>query len=243
VHELPLKKENCFLPDLGAVPKDVLKKARLMFLNYPNNPTSATATVEFFNEAAALAKKHNIILAHDAAYLEISYNGYKAPSIFEADGARDVAIEFHSLSKTFNMTGWRLGFAVGKAELVAPLAKMKTNYDSSAAAFVQMAGASALAEYEESVAHMCGIYQRRRAIFSEGLSRLGWKVHSSNAAFYVWVELPKGTASARFAADLMERTGVVATPGVGFGRHGEGYIRFSLTAPDERIEMAVKRLA
>ncbi len=242
-YEMPLKKENDFLPDFSAIPKDVLKKARLMFLNYPNNPTSATATVEFFNEAVAFAKRHDIILAHDAAYFELTYGGYTAPSIFEAKGAREVAIEFHSLSKTFNMTGWRLGFAAGSSELLAPLAKMKTNYDSSATAAVQLAGAAALASYKESVARMCGIYQKRRAIFADRLSKLGWKVHRSNATFYVWVELPKGIKSAEFASNLMEKTGVVATPGIGFGSYGEGYIRFSLTSSDERIEEAIHRLS
>jgi len=244
-YEMPLKKENAFLPDLNAIPKNILRKAKVIFISYPNNPTASTATYDFFEEVVAFAHRHNLIVCHDAAYLEITYNGYRAPSILEINGAIDVAIEFHSLSKTFNMTGWRLGFAVGNISALAAIGKFKTNLDSSATAFVQEAGAVALTGNFDCVKKTCAIFRERRDIMVKGLAASGWDVIASNATFYIWAEIPKfakTTDSRKFAVDVMEKTGVIITPGVGFGAYGEGYVRFSLTAPTERIKKAIDRL-
>jgi LL-diaminopimelate aminotransferase len=237
--EMPLKSENNFLPDLDAIPADVVKKARLIFLNYPNNPTSAIATMEFFERAVLFAKKNNILICHDAAYLEVAYDGYKAPSILEVKGAKDVAIEFHSLSKTFNMTGWRLGFAAGDKKALALLGKIKSNIDSSATAFVQYAGAVALRSDLGCVKKSCDILAKRRDILVDGLKRAGWDVKKPAATYYIWTKLPRGLS----IETLLQKVHIAVTPGEGFGRYGKDFIRFSLTTPTERIEEAVKRIA
>jgi LL-diaminopimelate aminotransferase len=239
---LPLRPERDFLPDLGEIPDEVAKKAKMAFLNYPNNPTGATATMEFFEEAVDWARKNEIILCHDAAYTEVSYDGYKAPSILQVEGAKDVAIEFHSLSKTFNMTGWRIGFAVGNSELVSGLGLIKTNVDSGIFQAVQRAGIAALDGPESWVEANNRIYGERREVLVSGLREVGLEVAWPRATFYVWVKVPQGYKSQEFASYLLAQAGIVTTPGNGFGRFGEGFIRMTLCAPVERIGEAVERI-
>jgi LL-diaminopimelate aminotransferase len=242
VYRMPLRRENGFLPDLAAIPDDVAKAAKLMWLCYPNNPTSATATREFFAEAIAFAKRQQIILCHDAAYSEIYFDGQKPMSFLEVDGAREVGIEFHSLSKTYNMTGWRVGFAVGNEDLIAGLGKVKTNVDSGVFQAVQEAGITALSSDQRCVEEARSIYQRRRDLVLAALTRAGLRAAKPKATFYVWVETPNGIDSASFATKVLEETAVVITPGTGFGPSGEGYVRFSLTVADDRLAEAVARI-
>lgn len=241
-HPVPLRPERGFLPDFGAIPANVLKRARLLFLNYPNNPTGATATLEFFHEAVAFARRHNLLLAHDNAYSEIAYDGYRPPSILEADGARDVAVEFHSLSKTYCMTGWRVGFVAGNAQAVGILGKIKTNIDSGVFRAVQHAGIAALTGPQDAVADRLRVFQGRRDRVMAAMRKLGWKVPQLRATFYVWIPTPHGESGAEFAAKVLERTGVVLTPGAGYGREGERYVRMSTTVPDKRLDEALDRL-
>lgn len=239
---MPLKRENRFLPDLDVLPADVLKRAKLMHVNYPNNPTGAVADRAFFEKVIAFAKKNDIIVASDAAYCE-QYEGEKPLSFLELDGAREVGIEFHSLSKTYNMTGWRIGFACGNKALVAGLGKVKTNIDSGVFQAVQWAGVAALEGDQACVEKMRGVYKNRRQALVQGLKKIGWDVASASAAFYVWVAVPKGYDSKKLAMKALEEAGVVITPGVGFGAGGEGYVRFALTRDEKRIAEAVDRLA
>lgn len=241
-HPVPLRPERGFLPDFGAIPANVLKRARLLFLNYPNNPTGATATLEFFHEAVAFARRHNLLLAHDNSYSEIAYDGYRPPSILEADGARDVAVEFHSLSKTYCMTGWRVGFVAGNAQAVGILGKIKTNIDSGVFRAVQHAGIAALTGPQDAVADRLRVFQGRRDRVMAAMRKLGWKVPQLRATFYVWIPTPHGESGAEFAAKVLERTGVVLTPGAGYGREGERYVRMSTTVPDKRLDEALDRL-
>jgi LL-diaminopimelate aminotransferase len=241
-HFMPLTKDNGFLPDLDAIPKDVAKKAKLMFLNSPNNPTSVVASKEFFKKVIDFAKEHHIIVCHDAAYSEIYYDGKRPCSFLEVEGAKDVGVEFHSLSKTFNMTGWRIGFAVGRKEVIAGLGKVKTNIDSGVFQAIQEAGITAL-ELDDSVTNdLRGIYQERRDVLVAGLKKLGLSLETPEAAFYVWIEVPKGFTSASFTAHLIEKAGIVTTPGNGFGDPGEGYIRMTVTTSKERLAEAVDRM-
>ena len=242
-HEVPLRAERGFLPDLEAIPAAVLSRAKLLFLNYPNNPTAATATLAFFNGAVAFARRHGLLLAHDNSYSEIAYDGYRPPSILEADGATDVAIEFHSLSKTYCMTGWRVGFAVGNAQAIGTLGKVKTNIDSGVFRAVQHAGIAALTGPQDAVGDRLRVYQGRRDRVTKALRAVGWQVPEIKATFYVWIPVPDGTSSATFAATVLDRTGIVITPGAGYGRQGEGYIRLSLTTPDQRLDEALDRFA
>lgn len=235
-YEMPLRKENNFLPDLKAIPKNILKKAKIIFINYPNNPTSAIATIDFFKEIVSFAHENNILILHDAAYIEMTFDGCKANSILEVEGAKDTAIEFHSLSKTYNMTGWRLGFAAGNKAAIASLGKFKTMVDSSAVTFVQKAGAEALNGDQSCVKETCGIYKERREIFEKGLKKAGINYFSSNATFYVWAEEPMKD----FASYLLEKVNVAITPGIGFGEFGRGYIRFSMTS--KRTNEAIERI-
>ena len=241
-HPVPLRAEDGFLPDLDAIPADVLRRAKLLFLNYPNNPTAATATLQFFNEAVAFARRHRLLLAHDNSYSEIAYDGHRPPSILEADGAKDVAIEFHSLSKTYCMTGWRVGFAVGNAQAVGTLGKIKTNIDSGVFRAVQHAGIAALTGTQTPVADRLRIYQGRRDRVTKALRAIGWQVPDIKATFYVWIPVPDGTSSSAFAATVLEKTGIVITPGAGYGRQGDGYVRLSMTVPDQRLDEALDRL-
>lgn len=242
VHTMPLKRENEFLPNLDAIPADVCSRAKLMFLNYPNNPTTAVATREFFASAIEFASKHNIIVCHDAAYTEIYFDDSRPMSFMEVDGARDVGVEFHSLSKTFNMTGWRIGSVVGNESVIAGLGKVKTNIDSGVFQAVQEAGIAALEADDQIVADRRAIYEERRNVLVPGLKAIGINVYRTDATFYVWMDVPSSFTSASLASHLIEKTGIVATPGNGFGDAGEGYLRMTLCASKERLAEAVNRM-
>ena len=239
LHELPLTEENNFLPDLDAIPKDVLKKAKLLFFGYPNNPTAATAPMSFFEEVVEFAKENNIVVVHDNAYSEIAFDGYKAPSFLQIDGAKEVGMEMHSLSKTYNMTGWRLGMAVGGEEVIAGLGRIKTNIDSGAFNAIQRAGITALTSSQQCVADSCKIYQERRDVLVSGLKSLGFDVPTPKATFYVWMRV---NDSMKFAEKMLNEAGIVVTPGVGFGKNGNGYVRFAITRDVSRIKEAIDRM-
>ncbi|MDU9376542.1 LL-diaminopimelate aminotransferase [Methanocorpusculaceae archaeon Sp1] len=238
-HLMPLLEGNNFLPDYDAIPNDVLKTAKLMFIGYPNNPTGAVAPMKFFDETVEFAKNHDIIVVHDNAYSEISYDGYVAPSFLEASGAMDVGIETHSLSKTYNMTGWRIGMAVGNANLIGAFGRVKTNIDSGAFDAIQRAAITALTGPQDCVAQACAIYQERRDALVAGLQSLGFKVHVPKATFYVWMKVPNAV---EFTSKMINEAGIVVTPGTGFGPNGEGYVRFAITRPVGRINEAIERM-
>ncbi len=240
--KMPLLKKNAFLPDLSAIPKHIARKAKIMFINYPNNPTSAIAPIEFYKDIVSFAKRNNIIVCHDAAYSEIYYNDNRPMSFLDVKGAKDVSIEFHSLSKTYNMTGWRIGFAVGNKEILSALGKVKSNLDSGVFQAIQEAGIEALGTEESVLTEIRSVYQERRDTLIKGLNEAGLSVEKPKATFYVWVEVPKGFTSAKFAALLLDKAGIVTTPGNGFGEAGEGYIRMALTVTKERIEEAIERI-
>jgi LL-diaminopimelate aminotransferase len=239
---LPLTPKRGFLPDLGAIPPDVLRKAKILWLNYPNNPTGAVAPREFLVEAVAFARKHRLILAHDAPYSEIAYDGYRPLSVLEIDGAAEVAIEFHSVSKTYNMTGWRLGFAVGNPEVLRGLGRIKTNLDSGVFQAVQYAGITALTSSQQCVADNCAIWQERRDVLVRGLQELGFPITPPKATFYLWIPVPKGFTSSSFSVELIVKAGVVLTPGNGFGAAGEGFVRAAFTVKTERLREALDRI-
>lgn len=241
-YPLPLRAENDFLPDLDSIPEDVLRKAKLFFFNYPNNPTAATADLEFFDKVVEFCKKYDIIAVHDNAYSQMTYDGYVSPSFLSAKGAMDIGIELYSHSKTYNMTGWRLGFAVGNKDLIKGLGKVKSNVDSGVFDAIQIAGIAALRSPQTCVEETNKIYEARRDALIEGLRAIGLDVQPPKATFYVWAPVPKGFNSISFAKLLLEEAGIVATPGVGFGDAGEGYVRFALTKPVERIIEAVERM-
>ena len=241
-HLMPLTKANGFLPDLNAIPKEVARKAKLIWLNSPNNPTSVVMTKEYFKRVVAFAQEHQIIVCHDAAYSEIYYDGQRPASFMEVDGAKDVGVEFHSLSKTYNMTGWRLGFAVGNKEVLAGLGKVKSNLDSGVFEAVQAAGITALGLDDAVTDTIRKTYQERRDTLIPGLKQLALEVDAPPAAFYVWVAVPKGYTSASFTAHLLEKAGIVTTPGNGFGAPGEGYIRMTVCTSKDRLAEAVERI-
>lgn len=238
-----LTAENEFLADLEAIDGEAAAGARLMFLNYPNNPTAAVCDLDYFKSAADFARKNDIILCHDAAYTEVAYDGYNPPSFLQAEGAKEVGIEFHSLSKTYNMTGWRVGFAVGNSDIIKGLSKIKSNLDSGIFRAVQYAAIAALKGPQSFRKELLGLYQRRRDMLVDGLNSLGWKVEKPRATFYVWCRVPEGYDSSSFTTLLLEKAGIVTTPGVGLGSYGEGYIRMSLTRSEEELAQAVERLA
>jgi LL-diaminopimelate aminotransferase len=239
---LPLREENHFLPRLEKIDKKIAQRAKVLFLNYPNNPTGAVASGDFFRGVVDFAKEFNIVICHDLAYSEISFDGCSPPSIMEIEGGKEVAIEFHSLSKTFNMTGWRIGFVVGNRAVIETLRELKTNIDSGVFQAVQEAGIEALRMNPHTVEKTRKIYQRRRNILAEGLARINWQIQLPKATFYLWLKIPSSFSSLEFAELLMERCGVVVTPGIGFGSCGEGYIRIALTVSEGRLEEAVKRI-
>jgi LL-diaminopimelate aminotransferase len=239
---LPLTKENHFLPDLDSIPANVADQAKLLWINYPNNPTAAVADEDFFKHVVEFANKHNVIVCHDAAYTEMGYDGYRPMSFLEVPGAREVGIEFHSLSKTFNMTGWRIGMAVGNSELVGGLAQAKSNLDSGIFQAVQEAGIEALKSGDKIVDPSRKIYQERRDILVDGLRAVGLECEKPRATFYVWVSCPKGLSSAQFTTKLLEEAGVVTTPGNGFGDAGEGYVRFTVCVDKERLREVAERI-
>jgi len=241
-YAVPLLKENGFLPDLDAIPEDVKQKAKIFFVNYPNNPTTAVADADFYKRLVEFGQKYNILICHDAAYTEIAYDGYEPFSFLQFDGAKEVGIEFHSLSKTFNMTGWRIGFAVGNPKAVGGLGKIKTNIDSGAFQAVQAAGIEALKHYKLGLEDRKKIFQERRDIFCKGLDEAGLSYEKPKATFYIWFEVPEGLTSKEFSAKLLTDTGIVVTPGTGFGKYGEGYARISTTFSTDKIIQAVERL-
>ena len=241
-HYMPLLEKNNYLPDLNAIPKNVLKKARLMFINYPNNPTAACADRAFFKKVIKFAADNNIYICHDAAYSEMYYEEEKPLSFLQIPGAKNVGIEFHSLSKTYNMTGWRIAFAVGNKDAIAGLGKIKTNIDSGIFQAIQEAGITALKTDDKVLKKLRDTYRKRRDVLYEGLTKLGLEANKPKATFYIWVKCPHGFTSSEFTAHIL-KAGVLTTPGSGFGAPGEGYIRFALTVSAERTQEAVARIA
>lgn len=240
---IPLTQENNFLPALESIPAELADRAVLFFVNYPNNPTSKMAPASFYEKLIDFAQAHNVIIASDAAYSEM-YDGNEAPpSILQFPRGKEVAVEFHSLSKTYNMTGWRVGFAAGRAELIQALGKVKTNIDSGIFEAVQEAGITALEGDQSCVASMRDLYSRRRQLMHKALEKAGMQIACSEGAFYIWVKTPEGFTSQEFSRRVLEEAAVVCTPGNGFGAEGEGYVRFALSAPDERLEEAGERIS
>jgi len=239
---MPLKEENDFLPDFGAIPKKVFIKAKLIFINYPNNPTSVVAPWKFHKEVIEVAKKYNIIVCHDASYTEIYYDDKRPLSFMQIPGSKDAGIEFHSLSKTYSMTGWRVGFAVGNRKVLAGLGKVKTNLDSGIFQAIQEASIVALDMDNDTLSGIRKTYQKRRDILYSGLKKLGMQLIKPEATFYIWAKVPSHFDSAGFVAHMLNKAGVLATPGNGFGDAGEGYVRFALTASEDRIKEAVERI-
>jgi len=239
---MPLKEENGFLPDLDAIPPEIAKRAKLMFINYPNNPTSAVAKEDFFRRVVEFAARYNIIVCHDAAYSEIYFDNKRPISFLSIDGAKELGVEFHSLSKTYCMTGWRIGFVVGNKDVIAGLGKIKTNLDSGVFQAIQEAAITALRTDEAVLSSLRRRFQERRDALLEGLSDTPLKVFKPEATFYVWAKVPSGYDSTGFVKDLLEKAHVLITPGVGFGDAGEGYVRFALTAEVSRIREAVSRI-
>jgi len=240
---MPLREENGFLPDLEQVPEVVAARARVVWLNYPNNPTGAIAGRDFFENVVDFARRHDLVVCHDAPYTEVAFDGYRPISFLEVPGAMDVGLEFHSLSKSFNMTGWRVGMAVGNATCRDTLMKVKSNLDSGIPQAIQCAAIEALRGDQSCIEEHNAIYQRRRDRIVAVLRQMGLRVTPPKASLYIWAGIPQGYTSADFATRLLEETGVVVTPGTGYGRCGEGYIRLSLTAPDDDIEEGLERLS
>jgi aspartate/methionine/tyrosine aminotransferase len=246
VHYIPLTEKNKYLPDYGSIPKKVLEKAKILFLNYPNNPTAAVVEDDsFFRETVKFAKKHNILVVYDNPYCEITFDGYVAPSFLQTPGAYDVALEFYSFSKTYNMAGWRIGWACGKQALLAPLEKFKSFVDYGVPTFLQMAAVVALEGSQDCVKDIVKVYERRRNYFVDALNKIGWPVAKPKATMYVWAAIPerfKSMGSLDFAEKLIRETGIAVAPGVGFGKEGDGYVRFALVTHDNRFYDAVLRL-
>ncbi len=242
-YPMPLLKENGFFPDLDAIPSQVAQRAVMMFLNYPNNPTTVLANEGFFREVVDFAQKNNVLICHDAAYTEIAFYGKNPLSFLEIPGAMEVGMEFHSLSKTFSMTGWRLAFAAGNEKAIGGLGKIKTNIDSGAFQAVQVAGITALRNSSVGLEERKEIYRERLEIFCRGLEEAGISYTQPDATFYVWFEVPEGMTSSEFSARMLSEAGVVVTPGNGFGDCGEGYARVSVTFDTQRIEQAAERIA
>ncbi|MDF0554679.1 pyridoxal phosphate-dependent aminotransferase [Kamptonema sp. UHCC 0994] len=241
-YPMALTAENGFLPDLTAIPEEVATKAKLMWINYPNNPTGAIATLADFEKLVAYCKKYDILLCHDHAYSEMAYDGYKPPSVLEVEGAKDVAIEFHSLSKSYNMTGWRVGFVVGNATGIKGLSQVKTNVDSGVFKAIQRAAIAAYSTTEAELQAVMSVYQKRRDIIVKGLQSLGWPIEPPKATLYVWAPVPKGYTSTEFVSLLLEKCGIIVPPGNGYGAAGEGFFRIALTVADERMYEAIERM-
>jgi LL-diaminopimelate aminotransferase len=239
---LPLREENDFLPDLTQVPEEVARRAKVLWINYPNNPTGAVADLAFFREVVAFARRYDLVVCHDAPYTEVAFDGYRPPSFLEVPGAKEVGIEFHSFSKSYNMTGWRIGMAVGNARLIRALRDVKSNLDSGIPQAIQRMAIAALEGPQECIEEHNRIYQARRDRLVEALRRLGLRVRPSLASLYLWARVPEGETSVGFAERLLEEAAVVVTPGVGYGPSGEGYVRLSLTIPDDDLEEGLRRL-
>jgi LL-diaminopimelate aminotransferase len=240
---MPLTEENDFLPDLEAIPEAVARRAKLMWISYPNNPTGAVAELDFFEQVVRFAKEHDIAVCHDAPYTEVAFDGYRPLSFLQAAGAREVGVEFHSFSKSYNMTGWRIGMVVGNAAMVDALMRVKSNLDSGIPQAIQRMAIAALEGPQDCIGEHNAIYQRRRDRLVAALARMGLGVRPPKASLYVWARLPEGRTSLEFASRLLDDIGVVVTPGIGYGPHGEGYVRLSLTISDERLEEGLRRLA
>ncbi|GAI32829.1 unnamed protein product, partial [marine sediment metagenome] len=217
-------------------------RAKLMFINYPNNPTAAVANKDFFEKVVKFAKKYDILVCHDFAYSEMTFDNFKASSFLEVDGAKDIGIEFHSLSKTYNMTGWRLGFAVGNKEAISALSIIKTNVDSGVFKAIQEAGIEALTGPQDNIEKMNKIYTGRRNVVINGLNKLGWNLKPTKATFYIWIPTLNKMDSMEFSNLLLEKTGIIVTPGIGYGEYGEGYVRIALTVEEKRLEEAIERM-
>ena len=241
-HFLPLAAGNGFLPDLESVPPEVARRSKILWLNYPNNPTGAIASNEFFERAIEFARSYSLVLAHDNAYSEITYDGYVAPSLFQFKGAMEIGVEFHSLSKTFNMTGWRIGFVCGNHEVIEALGTIKTNIDSGIFNPVQLAAVEALDHGEKTLRDMVKLYQSRRDLLVSELAELGWEISPPKGSIYLWMPVPPGFDSVGFSTHVLDKAGVFFTPGNAYGPSGEGYVRLSLTVPDDKIKEAMARL-
>ena len=241
-YTMPLLEENDFLPDLDKIDEEIAKRAKLMFINYPNNPTAAIADKNFFEKVVKFAKKYDILVCHDFAYSEMTFDDYKANSFLEVEGAKEVGIEFHSLSKTYNMTGWRLGFAVGNKEAISALSIIKTNIDSGVFKAIQQAGIEALTGPQDNIEKMNSIYTSRRNVVINGLNQLGWNLKPTKATFYIWIPTLNKMKSVDFANLLLEKAGIIVTPGIGYGEYGEGYVRIALTVEEKRLEEAIERM-
>jgi LL-diaminopimelate aminotransferase len=231
------------LPDFEAIPDKVASKAKLMWLNYPNNPTGAIADLDFFGKAVHFAQRHGLAICHDAPYTEVAFDGYKAPSFLQVPGAKKIGVEFHSLSKTYHMTGWRIGMMVGNADMVNALFKVKSNLDSGIPQAIQYAAVEALRGSQEHIAKHNAIFQRRRDKLVKVLNEVGLKARMPKATFYIWAKISQGYTSMDFTKKLLDEVGIAVTPGTGYGKGGEGYIRFSLTISDDRLEEGVNRLS
>ncbi len=241
---MPLKAENNFLVDLDAIPEEIAQKAKVMWLNYPNNPTGAFATKEFFEKVIAFGKKYNILICHDNAYSENAFDGTSALSIFSVPGAKDIAVEFFSLSKGYNMTGWRIGFAVGNPDGIKALSTVKTNIDSGVFKAIQKAAITALSGDQSHLSKLQNLYKERAQTAEEGLKSLGWEIKNPcQGTLYVWQPIPpRYKSSIEFASDMLDKAGIVVPPGIGYGEYGEGFFRIALSASKERIQEAIKRM-
>ncbi len=245
IYDIPLTKENSFIPDLTQPIHDRFPKPKALILSYPNNPTTQVVELDFFKDVVRFAKENDIFVIHDVAYSEICFDGYRAPSFLQAPGAKDVGIEFHSLSKTYNMAGWRVGFAVGNKHIIGALAKLKSYYDYGIFTPIQVAAITALRLEQKYIDDVVETYRKRRDILVEGLNKIGWYVEKPKSTMYIWAEIPekfKALGSMRFSIDLLEKAGVAVSPGIGFGKYGEGYIRIALVENENRIKQAVRSL-
>lgn len=240
---VPLKEENDFLPEFETIPSEVSGKAKILWINYPNNPTGATVGLDFFDRVVHFAQKHNLVVCHDAAYTEVAFDGYKPPSFLQLAGAKRLGVEFHSLSKTYHMTGWRIGMVVGNSDVIEALFQVKSNLDSGIPRAIQYAAVEALCGPQEHIAERNAILQRRRDKLVRAVNRIGLKARTPRAGFYIWARIPEAYTSIEFTRKLLDEVGIAVTPGTGYGKEGEGYIRFSLTICDQRLEQAIDRLS
>ncbi len=241
-YEMPLLEKNGYLPDFDKIPEDIAKKSKLMFLNYPNNPTGAVADLEFYKKAVDFCKKYDILLCSDMAYSEMTFDGYKAPSVLQVEGGKDVAIEFYSHSKSYNMTGWRVGFVCGNAQAIKALGTIKNNIDSGTFKAVQQAASKAFTIDQSMIDNLNKMYQERRDAAENGFRELGWNIKPSKATFYLWLPVPKGMTSEQFVTEMLEKANIVVPPGNGYGRCGEGYFRVALTKDVDTIKKCIQRM-
>jgi len=242
VYPMPLTEENNFLPDFSQIPQEVLKRAKIIWLNYPNNPTGAVAEPSFFAKAIDFAREHGLVICHDAPYTEVAFDGFSPPSFLQLPGAKEVGVEFHSLSKTYNMTGWRIGMVAGNAEMIDALFRFKSNLDSGIPQAIQYAAIRALTGPQDCIAVHNQVYQQRRDKLLAAIRKIGLSAKTPKAGFYIWCRVPEGHTSIQFANELLDRANIAVTPGTGYGSFGEGYVRFSLTLPDDRLEEGIERL-